>query len=57
MNNIDEAWLKLLRDLQKNFEDDLSLKSVLFLIGVQELNKGMRVFSKEEKIGVLHIAT
>jgi hypothetical protein len=32
------------------------LKSVLFLIGVQELGKGVRQFTKEEKRDLIHIA-
>ena len=32
------------------------LKSVLFLIGVQELGKGVRRFTKEEKRDLMHIA-
>lgn len=32
------------------------LKSVLFLIGVQELGKGIRKFTKEEKRDLMHIA-
>jgi hypothetical protein len=32
------------------------LKSVLFLIGVQELGKGVRHFTKEEKRDLMHIA-
>ena len=32
------------------------LKSILFLIGAQELGKGMGKFSKEEKRDLLHIA-
>ena len=32
------------------------LKSVLFLIGVQELGKGIKEFSKEEKRDLMHIA-
>jgi hypothetical protein len=31
------------------------LNGVLFLIGVQELGKGKRVFSKEEKQDLMHI--
>lgn len=57
MNNIEDNWLKLLLRLQKNFKEVLSLKSLLFLIGVQELNIGVRIFSKEEKLDILHIAT
>ena len=57
MANEEDRWLKLLDDLQKNFKEELSLKSILFLIGVQELNMGVRDFSKEEKLDVLHVAT
>ena len=57
MSNEEDQWLKLLDDLQKNFKEELSLKSILFLIGVQELNMGVRDFSKEEKLDVLHVAT
>ncbi len=32
------------------------LNGVLFLIGVQELGKGPRIFSKEEKQDLMHIA-
>jgi len=32
------------------------LKAVLFLIGVQELGKGVRAFTKEEKRDLMHIA-
>ena len=57
MGNIEDSWLKLITDLQKSFTEELSLKSILFLIGVQELNMGVRNFSKEEKLDILHIAT
>ncbi len=33
------------------------LKSVLYLVGVQELGKGFRPFSKEEKQDLIHIGT
>ena len=56
MENLDEKWNDLLSRLQKDFEDELTLKSVLFLIGVQELSQGVRSFDKEEKTYLLHIA-
>ena len=34
-----------------------SLKGVLYLIGLQELNMPEKNFSKEEKVDVLHVAT
>lgn len=52
-----KQWNELLNRLEKiigkNPED---VKSVLFLIGVQELGMGMRKFSKEEKRDLMHIA-
>ena len=56
MENIEEKWQNLLSRLQDDFEDELTLKSILFLIGVQELSQGIRNFDKEEKTYLLHIA-
>ena len=42
---------------RRKFEDELTLKTILFLIGVQELGQGIRDFDKEEKTYLLHIAT
>ncbi len=49
-----ETLLNRLEELLGKRPDDL--KSILFLIGVQELGTGMRKFSKEEKRDLLHIA-
>ena len=50
-------WSKLMgilgRQLGKRPKD---LNAVLFLIGIQELGKGMQEFSKEEKQDLMHIA-
>ncbi|MGK7393793.1 MAG: hypothetical protein ACNS62_04440 [Candidatus Cyclobacteriaceae bacterium M3_2C_046] len=50
-------WQKLVKKLEdlvgKRPKD---LNSVLFLIGVQELGKGRKNFSKEEKQDLMHIA-
>ena len=50
-------WSKLMsilgRKLGKRPKD---LNAVLFLIGIQELGKGMQEFSKEEKQDLMHIA-
>ena len=56
MEEIEKKWENLFSKLQENFEDELTLKSILFLIGVQELNQGIREFDKEEKTYLLHIA-
>ena len=57
MEDLEKKWGELIIKLQENFEEDLTLKSILFLIGVQELGQGIRDFDKEEKTNLLHIAT
>ena len=50
-------WQELMIKLEKIVGKKPSdLKSVLFLIGVQELGKGVREFTKEEKRDLMHIA-
>ncbi len=57
MEGVEKKWEELIVKLQEDFEEDLTLKSILFLIGVQELGQGIRDFDKEEKTNLLHIAT
>ena len=57
MDNLEKNWEQLICTLEKKFDDEMSLKGILYLIGVQELNFGVKRFDKEEKIDVLHVAT
>ena len=57
MKDLEKNWEELIRKLEKQFDDEMSLKGVLYLIGVQELNFGIKRFGKEEKIDILHVAT
>ena len=57
MENVDIKWDMLIKRLEKKFNDEMSLKGILYLIGVQELNFGIKQFEREEKINVLHVAT
>lgn len=57
MEDLEKKWDELVLKLEESFEDELSLKTILFLIGVQELGQGIREFDKEEKTYLLHIAT
>ena len=57
MKDLEKIWRELVEKLQENFDEVLTLKSILFLIGVQELGQGIRDFDKEEKTYLLHIAT
>mgnify|MGYP005641471337 FL=1 len=56
MEDIEKKWNDLISELQPNFEEELSLKTILFLIGVQELGQGIKDFDKEEKTYLFHIA-
>jgi len=50
-------WQELLNELEKNFgKKPKDLNAVLFIIGVHELGKGAKRFSKEEKQDLMHIA-
>ena len=56
MEKLNNKWDALLLTLQKDIAEDIDLKGVLFLIGVQELQMGIKEFSKEEKQDILHLA-
>lgn len=54
---LERAWNALLIKLEDLIgKKPKDLNSVLFLIGVQELGKGKKVFAKEEKQDLMHIA-
>lgn len=57
MKDLEKNWRALILKLENSFNDEVSLKGILYLIGVQELNFGIKKFSREEKINVLHVAT
>ena len=47
----------LMRDLEERFGKRPDLNALLLLIGIQELNQGLTVFTKEQKQDLMHIAT
>ena len=53
-----EKWGLLVEKLSTQFADGdaIDLDSIIYLIGVQELGKGHRVFKKDEKVNLMHIA-
>jgi hypothetical protein len=54
---MERTWVNLVDDLETLIgKKPKDLNGVLFLIGVQELGKGKKVFSKEEKQDLMHIA-
>ena len=56
-SEINIKWTELQKRISKDFDTDIpDLKVMLFLIGVQELGKGPRKFSKRQKEELMHIA-
>lgn len=54
--DLERKWNSLLEELNSLIgKKPKDLNGVLFLIGVQELGKGKKTFSKEEKQDLLHI--
>ena len=56
-SEINKKWLALQEQIAKDFDTDIpDIKVMLFLIGVQELGKGPKKFSKRQKEELMHIA-
>ena len=57
-SSLKTRWDYLTKELTKQFSDGdvLNLDSIIYLIGVQELGQGKKVFKKDEKINLMHIA-
>lgn len=54
--DLERKWNALLVELESVIgKKPKDLNSVLFLIGVQELGRGTKIFSKEEKQDLMHI--
>ncbi|PZX57963.1 hypothetical protein [Algoriphagus chordae] len=54
---LEKRWAKLLEGLKETIgKKPADLNGVLFLIGVQELGQGNKIFSKEQKQDLMHIA-
>jgi len=54
--DLERQWQRLLGEVEKLIgRKPKDLNGVLFVIGVQELGKGYRPFSKEEKQDLMHI--
>lgn len=55
--DLEKRWAKLQEGLRETIgKKPNDLNGVLFLIGVQELGKGTKSFSKEQKQDLMHIA-
>ncbi|MDX5348736.1 MAG: hypothetical protein LPJ89_10940 [Hymenobacteraceae bacterium] len=55
--DFEKRWFKLTTALKERFGKRPDLNAILFLIGIQELGKGVGEFTKEQKQDLMHIAT
>lgn len=56
MEFTDQDWLDAKGKFEAIFGDGLEMDGLLFLIGVQELGQGFKIFEKDEKMNLMHIA-
>ncbi|GAB4333372.1 MAG: hypothetical protein OHK0038_09430 [Flammeovirgaceae bacterium] len=56
LEEIENDWKKVREFFRENFNKLPDINSVIFMIGVRELGKGKKHFSKEEKQDLMHIA-
>ena len=56
--NLKDQWDYLVKELTQQFSegDVLNLDGIIYLIGVQELGQGKRLFKKDEKVNLMHVA-
>lgn len=55
MENLEEKWLQVVNRLKGKFDNELDVKSILFILGLRELGKVGSDFSKEEKMDLMNI--
>ena len=51
-----KKWDELLKKLNKRFDQDLDVQSILYIIGLQELGQNVEKLTKDQKVEVMHIA-
>ncbi len=49
------SWDKVQVMVEQRFGEKLDEQTILFIIGLQELGKGMQQYKKEEKLDIIHI--
>lgn len=53
--SLEKKWLQVQKMVYRRFGEKLDQQSLLFIIGLQELGMGMKVYKKEEKLDIIHI--
>jgi hypothetical protein len=55
--DIKAKWFKIRELIESVFNKTPDLSAILFVIGMRELGKNKKAFTKEEKVKLMHIAT
>lgn len=53
---LEKSWRETVAIASKHFGEDLDMQSIIFVLGLQELNKGYIDLTKDQKLEVMHIA-
>ncbi len=56
-NKIKENWEKVKKYIKEEFNLNPEIHSILFLIGIQELNYGFKQLDKDTKVKVINFAS
>ena len=51
-----EEWNQTVAFFEERFGEGIELDGILFVIGVHELGQGFKIFEKDEKLNLMHIA-
>ncbi len=54
--DVHSKWKELIQSLSKQFDNDVDMQAIIFMIGVQEVGKLKKKFSKDQKLDVMHVA-
>jgi len=55
-DHLEKEWHNTKAKFENIFGEGLEMDGILFLIGVQELGKGLKTFQKDEKMNLIHVA-
>ena len=54
--DLEQDWKEVTRFFDQQFGGDADLDAIIYLIGVNELGKGIQKFKKHEKMDIMHVA-
>ena len=55
-NDLEVKFKELQNKLSIQFDGDLDVQGIIYLVGVKELGQGPKKYSKKEKMDLMHVA-